>query len=107
MYKYLLPILFMFSICFSDSNKNQFNWTLNLIPTAGQINNKKYFKAVFLGSTQAYSAYKFSHYNDTNQIGKRNTFAWWMLGLYFYGLIDSYVDYNLKNFPNEDKEASN
>ena len=46
MYKCLLPILFMFSICFSDSNK------MNLIDsTAGQINNKN-FKAVFLGSTQ-------------------------------------------------------
>ena len=101
MYKYLLSILFMFSICLSDSNENEFKWIINLIPTAGQLNNEKYSKAVLLGSAQAYSAYKFCHYSDTNHIGKRNTLAWWMLGLYFYGLIDAYVDYSLKNFPDK------
>ena len=103
MYKVLLSILFMFSICLSDSNENEneFNWILNIVPMAGQLNNKKYSKAVLLGSAQAYSVHKFYHYNDTNQIGKRNTFTWWMLGLYFYGLIDAYVDYSLKNFPDK------
>ena len=38
---------------------------------------------------------------SNDKISKRNTYAWWFLGLYFYGIIDFYVDYNLKNFPNE------
>ena len=43
-------------------------------------------------------------YNNNEQIAKRNTYALWSLGLYFYGIIDAYVDYNLKNFPKENND---
>ena len=42
--------------------------------------------------------------NNTDQIAKRNTYAWWIISLYFYGIIDAYVDYSLKNFPHENKK---
>jgi hypothetical protein len=105
MYKYLLIVIFVFSLCLGETKAKQFNWTYNLIPTVGQLNNGKYLKAVVLGSSQVYSFSKFSHYNDSKQIPKRNTYAWWLLGLYFYGIIDAYVDYSLKNFPNQKEEV--
>ena len=69
-----------------------------------EINNGKYIKGLLLTSLQGYSIYKFSDYNKNNQISKRNTYAWWILGLYFYGVIDAYVDSSLKNFPNNEKK---
>ena len=33
----------------------------------------------------------------------RNTYAWWLQGLYFYGVVDAYVDYSLNNFPKTDQ----
>ena len=100
--------IFIISIIFTNDNINDkekdFNWKLNVIPIVGQINNQKYLKGILLGSMQAYSGYKLSNYNNSNQIGKRNTYAWWILGLYFYGIIDAYVDSNLKNFPKNNKK---
>ena len=100
----------IFSILFADTtntNQEKFNWKLNLIPLAGQIKNKKYIKGGILGTLQAYSLYKFSYYNQDNQIAKRNTYVWWIFGLYFYSMIDAYVDYNLKNFPKINKKEKN
>ena len=65
---------------------------------------KKYLKASILAGMQSYAIYKFIGYNNNEQIAKRNTYAWWSLGLYFYGIIDAYVDYNLKNFPKENND---
>jgi len=108
MNKYIF--IFIFSVVFAnetvDKNQEDSNWKTNFIPIVGQFKNQKYFKGIILGSLQTYSAYNLSHYNKSKQIGKRNTYAWWVLGLYFYGIIDAYVDTNLKNFPknnNEDK----
>ena len=49
MYKYLLIVIFVFSLCLAETKAKQFNWTYNLIPTVGQLNNEKYLKAVVLG----------------------------------------------------------
>jgi len=106
MYKYIciLIISIIFSNNSEETEQKKFDWKLNLIPFAGQIKNEKYIKGGMLASLQGYSFYKFSDYNESNQIAKRNTYAWWILGLYFYGLIDSYVDYSLKNFPKNHKK---
>ena len=95
------------SLIFSSDlkDKSHEKWKPNFIPSMGQIKNKKYIKAGVLALAQSYSVYKCLDYNGNDKIANRNTYAWWSIGLYFYGLIDSYVDYNLKNFPNElDKE---
>ncbi len=97
----------MFSVLVADSTTTihkKFDWKLNLIPCVGQIKNEKYVKAGILASLQSYSIYKLSDYSKKEQIGKRNTYAWWSLGLYFYGIIDSYVDYHLRQFPSTKKQ---
>ena len=103
MYKYVcilvISIIFSNNSIQNEEQKNKFDWKLNLIPFVGQIKNDQYIKGGILASLQAYSFYKFSNYNESNQIAKRNTYAWWMLGLYFYGIIDAYVDHSLKSFP--------
>ena len=99
---YKLIYIITFSILFANSENikhEKFDWKLNLIPFVGQIKNNQYIKGGMLASLQGYSFYKFSNYNESNQIAKRNTYVWWMLGLYFYGVIDAYVDYSLKSFP--------
>tara|TARA_B100000686_G_C16339744_1_gene737288 strand:- start:101 stop:433 length:333 start_codon:yes stop_codon:yes gene_type:complete len=102
-----LIYIITFSILFANSENikhEKFDWKLNLIPFVGQIKNKKYIKTVALATLQSYSLYNFYDYNKKKQIGKRNTYAWWVFGLYFYGIIDAYVDYSLKNFPKVNKQ---
>ena len=104
MHKWILIIVF--SILFSDSTDTvhkKFNWKLNFIPFLGQIKNERYIKGGVLAALQGYSFYKFSDYNENDQISMRNTYAWWLLGLYFYGVVDAYVDYSLNNFPKTDQ----
>ena len=102
MNKYIILILLSFIL--SSKNDSKFNWKTNLIPIVGQIKNEKYIKAGLLAGSQFYAADKFLFYNDKNQIAKRNTYAWWIISLYLYGIIDAYVDYNLKYFPRENKK---
>ena len=102
MSKYIILLLLCF--IFSDSTKDKFDWKTNLIPVIGQIKNKKYLKAGILAGSQLYATQKFIIHNDKNQIAKRNTYAWWIISLYFYGIIDAYVDYNFKNFPKQNEE---
>ena len=102
MNKYIILLLLCF--IFASENKNKFDWKTNLIPIVGQIKNKKYLKAGFLAVSQFYATDKFLSHNSKNQIAKRNTYAWWIVSLYLYGVIDAYVDYNFKNFPRENKK---
>ena len=103
MYKIFFIIFFSISFIFSNNlqEKSEEKWKVNLIPGIGQIKNKKYIKAALLFLSQSYSIYKCLEYNSDHKIAKRNTYAWWFVGLYFYGIIDSYVDYSFKDFPNE------
>ena len=100
MIKYILLLCFIFP----SENENILDWKTNLIPIMGQIKNKKYIKAGVLASSQVYATYKFLEHRDKNEIAKRNTYGWWIVGLYFYGIIDAYVDYNFRNFPKENKK---
>ena len=101
MSKYI--ILLLLSFIFSDTTNDKFDWKTNLIPFVCQIKNEEYIKAGVLVGAQFYAADRFVFHNSKNQIAKRNTYAWWVISLYLYGIIDSYVDYSLKNFPSENK----
>ena len=103
-YVYIFLVSFIFSNTYLDIESKKNKSKVNVVPILGQINNGKYIKGLLLTSLQGYSIYKFSDYNKNNQISKRNTYAWWILGLYFYGVIDAYVDSSLKNFPNNEKK---
>ena len=102
MNKYI--ILLLLYLIFPSENNTKFDWKTNFIPILGQIKNEKYIKAGILAGSQIYAVNKFSFHNNKDQIAKRNTYAWWIVSLYLYGIIDAYVDYNLKNFPNENKK---
>ena len=74
-------------------------WKLSLIPGMGQLYNERYVKsgAFILAGTYAY--YKRSEFALSGQIGKRNTYSWWLFGLYVLGILDAYVDAQLSTFP--------
>jgi len=101
MIKILVFFLLVNSLISNDTENK-----INFIPIVGQIENKKYFKAILLGSAMSYSTYKYVDYSKNNKISKRNTYAWWILGLYFYGIIDTYVDGHFKNFPKKKDEIN-
>ena len=106
--KYWITILFAFSISTSQTNdyvdstkvrNPSISWKLGLVPGLGQVYNGKYVKAGILASLQSYSIYKLSGYSKKKQIGKRNTYAWWSVGIYVWNILDSYVDAHLSTFP--------
>ena len=83
-------------------------WKIAFIPGAGQIYNEDYHKAVGFWLLESYSIYKFNDYHKQgNQLGKRNTYAWWMVGLYMMSILDAYIDAHLSTFPaSTNKEES-
>lgn len=62
-----------------------------LLPSLGQIYNKKIFKSFIMSSMKAYwlTEYKRSKNSD---IKDRNRSLWWLLTLTLYGIADAYVD---------------
>jgi hypothetical protein len=83
-------------------------WKLALIPGAGQIYNGDYHKAVGFWLSESYSIYKFNDYHKQgNELGKRNTYAWWVIGLYMMSILDAYIDAHLSTFPTEKNKDQN
>ena len=86
-------------------------WKIAFIPSAGQIYNKDYHKALGFWLSESYSIYKFNDYHKQgNELGKRNTYAWWIIGLYMMSILDAYVDAQLSTFPvkvNTEKDKEN
>ena len=74
-------------------------WKLSLIPGMGQLYNEKYVKSVAFILGGAYAYHKRSEFVSSGQIGKRNTYSWWLFGLYVWGILDAYVDAQLSTFP--------
>ena len=72
-----------------------------LIPSAGQIYNKYYHKVVGFWLLESYSVHKFNDYNKRDKVANRNTYGWWIVGLYIMSIIDAYVDAHLSTFPVE------
>ena len=81
-------------------------WKLSLIPGMGQLYNEKYVKSggFILAGTYAYL--KRSEFVSPAKIGKRNTYSWWLFGLYVWGILDAYVDAQLSTFPSEKNNKS-
>ncbi len=74
-------------------------WKLSLIPGMGQLYNEKYVKSVAFILAGTYAYHMRSEFASSEQIGKRNTYSWWMFGLYVWGMLDAYVDAQLSTFP--------
>ena len=84
----------------------------SLFPGGGQIYNGKFLKgAVIIGleayaidlwmkNSDIYSDYDNGNYplNKSRYLQKRNKYAWWVIFLYFYGMIDALVDAHLSPF---------
>ena len=112
----LLFIIIIYGFLFSqndgyvDSSKvrnPKIAWKIALIPGMGQLYNGKYFKAFGTIATEYFAIEKFIYYKDLNKIGMRNTYAWWIIGIYIWSILDSYVEAQLSTFPNKKIETSN
>ena len=62
-----------------------------LLPSLGQIYNKKIFKSFIMSSMKAYWLIEYKRSKDFD-IKDRNRSLWWLLGLTLYGIADAYVD---------------
>ena len=112
--KYWFIILIAFSICVSqeqgyiDSSKVRnpsFAWKIGFVPGLGQLYNGKYLKAIgFLGA-QYYAVTRFMDLKEEGKIGLRNTYAWWVFGLFIWNILDSYVDAHMSTFPVKQLES--
>ena len=125
MYK-IKTILFVTIVSFNFSltddisdisvNKEVINhdWKLNVFSIGngmlplGQFENNKPFKAMSLIAMKYYWLNEYNEAQNTSNISDRNRSFWWLLILNLYGIIDSYVDFHLKDFPeNEDTNQDN
>ena len=113
--KYWFVILFAFSICTSqeegyiDSSKVRdpgLAWKIGFIPGIGQLYNGKYLKSIGFIGAEYYTVTRFMELKDAGRIGLRNTYAWWLFGLFVFNILDSYVDAHLSTFPVKRLESS-
>ena len=114
--KYWILILFIFSIGISqeegyiDSSKvrnPKLAWKLGLIPGLGQLYNGKYLKAIGFSAGGYIAVSRFNQYRKNNSIELRNTYSWWIIGLYALSMLDAYVDAQLSTFPVKRLEFNN
>jgi len=112
---YWFIILFAFSISSSqeevyiDSSNIRdpsLAWKLGFIPGLGQLYNGKYFKAIGFIGVEYYVITRFMELKNEGGIGLRNTYAWWVFGLFVWNILDSYVDAHLSTFPVKRLESS-
>ena len=114
--KYWFAILFTFSISTSeeavyiDSSKvrnPRLAWKLSVIPGLGQLYNGKYVKAIVFMGAEYFAVRRLLILKDENRIGLRNTYAWWVFGLFAWNMLDAYVDAQLSTFPVKRLESTN
>ena len=114
--KYWFVILFAFSICTSqgegyiDSTKVRnpgLAWKLGVIPGMGQLYNRKYVKAIGFMGAEYFALSRFIELRKENRIGLRNTYGWWVFGLFVWNMLDAYVDAHLSTFPVRFLESNN
>ena len=114
--KYWFVILFAFSICTSqeseyiDSTKVRnpgLAWKLGVIPGMGQLYNGKYIKAIGFMSAEYFAVSRLIELKTENRIGLRNTYGWWVFGLFVWNMLDAYVDAQLSTFPIKRLESNN
>jgi len=114
--KYWIVILISFSICTSqelgyiDSTKIRnpgLAWKLGVIPGMGQLYNGKYIKAIGFISAEYFAVSRLIELKIENKIGLRNTYGWWVFGLFVWNVLDAYVDAQLSTFPIKRLESNN
>ena len=114
--KYLIFILLTFSICstqeseYIDSTKVRnpaLAWKLGVIPGIGQLYNGKYIKAIGFMGAEYFAVNRFIELKNENRIGLRNTYGWWVFGLFVWNMLDAYVDAQLSTFPTKRLESNN
>ena len=81
-------------------------WKMSLIPGLGQVYNKQYGKAIFFIGTQSFSISQYKRYESLNNVSLRNTYAWWIVGLFFWNILDAYVDAQISTFPSKTLESN-
>ena len=114
--KYCIIILITLSITISQDEgyidttmirNPSIAWKLGFIPGLGQLYNKKYLKACGFVVGEYVAMSRFNQYKQDDNIRLRNTSAWWIIGLYIWGILDAYVDAQLSTFPVKRLEYSN
>ena len=114
--KYWMVLLFFFSICtsqeleYTDSTKVRnpgLAWKLGVIPGMGQLYNGKYIKAIGFMGSEYFAVSRFIELKNENRIGLRNTYGWWVFGLFIWNILDAYVDAHLSTFPIKRLESNN
>ena len=112
--KILIAFILIFSINYcqnveidsSEIKNPSIAWKIAFVPGFGQLYNEKYIKFATLTSTHLYAIKKYTTLRKQGNITKRNTWGWWVIGLYFYGILDAYVDAQLSSFPSKVKKDS-
>ena len=99
----------------------------SLVPGGGQFYNQKYIKGSlvmgletlalysWLENSKIYKNFDSEEYSfrQNRYLEKRNKYAWWVIFLYFYSMIDAMVDAHLSPFDDimstsiEDKRGEN
>ena len=106
--KYWIAILFLISIAickeegYIDSSKVRnpsLAWKLSVIPGLGQLYNGKYLKSFGFVGAEYFAVTRFNEFKDAKRIGLRNTYAWWVIGLFAWNMLDAYVDAQMSTFP--------
>ena len=97
----------------STLNKNPRQaFLFSLVPGGGQFYNQKYIKGSlvmgletlalysWLENSKIYKNYDSEEYSlrQNRYLEKRNKYAWWVIFLYFYSMIDAMVDAHLSPF---------
>ena len=84
----------------------------SLVPGGGQFYNQKYIKGSLVMGLETLALYSwlenskiYKNYNSeqyalrqNRYLEKRNKYAWWVIFLYFYSMIDAMVDAHLSPF---------
>lgn len=108
--RYIVIITFVFSLAlcqsskYSDSTKVRvpsYAWKLSFIPGLGQIYNREYLKAAAFIGSEYWAVSRFMEFKNEGRIALRNTYAWWVFGLFVWNILDSYVDAHLSTFPSK------
>ena len=119
--KILIYIILSFTFLFSENIEDNdttktvinYDWKMNVMslghgmPNLGQFENNKPFKALTLMLMKYYWLNEYNDAKTNSNISDRNRSFWWLLFLNFYGIVDSYVDYHLKNFPDDNLKNNN
>ena len=107
-------MLFSTGILFADTvdtleiNDNN-AWQISLLPIAynipsmGQFYNDKPLKALSLAAMKTYWYNEYNKSEKENDISDRNRAFWWFSFLYFYSIIDAYIDSQMETFPEENE----